>query len=72
MRNTSHGAWAQMFDCKRNWLWVRSPLREIKYLCKFIFSFLRSDVEAKLALYVAWNYKWKRKPNFNFEDYRSR
>ena len=29
-------------DCKVNWLWVRSPLEEMKYLYKFIFSFLRS------------------------------
>ena len=29
------------------WLWVRSPLEEIKYLLKFIFPFLRSGVEAK-------------------------
>ena len=28
-----------------NWLWVRSPLEEIKLT--FIFSFLRSDVEVK-------------------------
>ena len=24
-------------DCKRNWLWVRSPLEEIKYFLKFIY-----------------------------------
>ena len=28
-------------DCKTDWLWVRSPLEEMKYLLKFIFSFLR-------------------------------
>ena len=35
------------WDYKRDWLWVRSPLEEIKYTFKFIFSFLRSGVEAK-------------------------
>ena len=34
-------------DCKRDWMWVRSPLEEINYLFKFIFLFLRSGVEAK-------------------------
>ena len=34
-------------DCKIDWLWVRSPLAEVKYLFTFIFSFLRSGVEAK-------------------------
>ena len=34
-------------DCKIDWLWVRSPLEEMKYLFKFIFPFLRSSVEAK-------------------------
>ena len=33
--------------CKIEWLWVRSPLEEVKYLFTFIFSFLRSGVEAK-------------------------
>ena len=33
-------------DCKIDWLWVRSPLEEMKYLLKFIFPFLRSGVEA--------------------------
>ena len=26
-------------DCKTDWLWVRSPLEEMKYLFKFIFPF---------------------------------
>ena len=30
-----------------DWLWVRSPLEEMKYLLKFIFPFLRFGVEAK-------------------------
>ena len=34
-------------DCKIDWLWVRSPLEEMKYLLKFIFPFLRSGVETK-------------------------
>ena len=34
-------------DCKTDWLWVRSPLEEMKYLLKCIFPFLRSDIEAK-------------------------
>ena len=25
-------------DCKPDWLWVRSPLEEMKYLLKFIFA----------------------------------
>ena len=27
-----------MYDCKSDWLWVRSPLEEMKYLLTFIFS----------------------------------
>ena len=34
-------------DCKIDWLWVRSPLGEMKYLFTFIFLFLYSGVEAK-------------------------
>ena len=34
-------------ECKTEWLWVRSPLEEMKYLLKFKFPFLRSGVEAK-------------------------
>ena len=30
-----------------DWLWVRSPLEEMKYLLKFIFPFFRSGVEIK-------------------------
>ena len=35
--------------CKTDWLWVRSPLEEMKYLLKFkyIFPFPRSGVEDK-------------------------
>ena len=33
--------------CKTDWLGVRSPLEEMKYLLKFIFPFLRSGVEVK-------------------------
>ena len=32
---------------KTDWLWVRSPLEELKYLLKFIFPFLPSGVKAK-------------------------
>ena len=40
-----------MCDCKIDWLWVQSPLEEIKYLFTFIFSFfLRSGVEAKRGI----------------------
>ena len=35
-----------------DWLWVRSPQEEIKYLFTFIFSFLRSGVEAKARRWV--------------------
>ena len=34
-------------DCKTDWLWVRSPLEEMKYLLKLIFPFIRSSVEVK-------------------------
>ena len=37
-------------DCKIDWLWVPSPLEEMKYLLKFIFPFLRSGVEAKRGI----------------------
>ena len=30
-----------------DWLWVQSPLEEMKYLFTFIFSSLRSGFEAK-------------------------
>ena len=30
-----------------NWLWVRSPLEEMKYLFKFVFPFLRPGAEGK-------------------------
>ena len=33
--------------CNIDWLWVPSTLEERKYLTKFIFSFLHSDVQAK-------------------------
>ena len=36
-------------DCKIDWLWVQSPFEEIKYLLTFIFSFLRSGVEAEVV-----------------------
>ena len=37
-------------DCKTDWMWVRSPLEEMKYLLKFIFPFLRSGVEVKRSV----------------------
>ena len=40
----AHGP--QVCDCKRYWLWVRSPLEEIKYLFKSILPHLRSHVQA--------------------------
>ena len=43
----SHGIGAQMCDCKRDWLWVRSPLEEMKCLFKLIFSFLRFAVACR-------------------------
>ena len=49
-RLDSCGAGAQACDCKRNRLWVRFPLDEMKHLFKFIFSFLRSGVEAKRGI----------------------
>ena len=41
------GVGAQVCDCKRDWLWVRSPVVKMKYLFKFIFPFFRSGVGAK-------------------------
>ena len=38
--------WGTKCDCKTDWLWVRSPLEEMKYFLKFIFPF-RSGVEGK-------------------------
>ena len=38
---------AQSCDSKRDRLWVRSLLEEMKYLLRFIFPFLRFGVEAK-------------------------
>ena len=35
---------------KRDWLWVRSLLEEMKYLFKFIFPFPRSGVQAKRSV----------------------
>ena len=43
----SHSAGALVLDCKRDWLWVRSPLEGMKYLFNLYFSFPRSGVEAK-------------------------
>ena len=37
-------------DCKIDWLWVRTPPEEIKYLFTFIFSFIRSGVATKAGL----------------------
>ena len=42
----SRGAGAKC-DCKIDWLWVRFPFGEMKYLFTLIFSFLRSGVKAK-------------------------
>ena len=48
IREASLGAGAQSVTTKST-VWVRSPLEEMKYLFTFIFSFLRSGVEAKSA-----------------------
>ena len=34
-------------DCEIDWLWVRVPLDEMKYLLTFLLSCLRSGVKAK-------------------------
>ena len=39
-------------DCKTDWLWVRSPLEEMKYLLKFIFP-SGVDTRAKKRLSAA-------------------
>ena len=43
-------------DCKIDWLWVRSPLEEMKYLFIFTFSFPRSSVEIKDGM--GWEWEW--------------
>ena len=35
------------FVNKRDWLWVRSPVEEMKCLFKFILSFICSGIEVK-------------------------
>ena len=39
-------------DCKTDWLWVRSPLEDMKYLFKFIFPFLLTGLEAKSGVEI--------------------
>ena len=41
------GAGALLYDRKCDWLWIRVPVEKMKYLFKFIFSFLRFGVRAK-------------------------
>ena len=36
-----------LYDYEIDWLWVRYPPEEMKYLFTFLFSFLRSGVKAK-------------------------
>ena len=43
-------SWRGGTNYKTNWLWVRSPPEEMKYLLKFIFPNLRSGVEAKRGI----------------------
>ena len=43
----SRGAAARGVTVKTDWLWVQSPLEEMKYLLKFIFPVIRSGVEVK-------------------------
>ena len=45
--DASRGAGVWVCDCKHGWLWVRASLEKMKYLLKFIFSFLRSGDEAQ-------------------------
>ena len=51
--------------CKRYWLWVRSPLEEMKYFFKFIFPFLCSGIQAKAltttqhAMPLKFSGKWR-------------
>ena len=40
------------YDCKIDWLWIRSPLEKMKYLFTFIFLFLRFGVEVKVRRWV--------------------
>ena len=46
-----HGAGAQVCDFKCDRLWIWFPFKEMEYLFKFIFSFLRSSVETKRGAY---------------------
>ena len=44
-------------DCKTDWLWVRSPLEEIKYLLKFILAALSSATQH--AMPPEFGRKWR-------------
>ena len=46
----SRGSGAQVCNYKRDWLWVRSVFKEMKYLFKCIFSFLRSGIETNCGV----------------------
>ena len=48
MLEASRGAGAQVCDCKRDWLWVRYLLEQMRY-----FHFLHFGVEAKRAVVSA-------------------
>ena len=41
---------ATMCDWKTDWLSVRSPLKELKYLFKYVFSFFRDDATLSSAI----------------------
>ena len=43
-------------DCKIDWLWVRSPLEEMKYLLKFYFHFFALVSRLSAALSSASQY----------------
>ena len=63
MHQARRGAGVQVCDCERDWLWVRSPFEEIKYLLKFIFLFIRNGVGRELRqltkCFEKFGGKWK-------------
>ena len=59
------GAGVQVSDCKFNSMWIRSLLKKMKYLLKFVLSFIRSGVEANRGIAFhhstcnAYEIRWK-------------
>ena len=48
----------QVCDCKGGVLWVQYPFKDMKYLFKFILSFLQSGAKTKHAMAPESMEKW--------------